>query len=100
MSYNELVINGFMALFLSSCTHLKEKNNSENNQPPPKLLKPEVKKVLAAVDCFQNYRKKCYYRENEEKICGERNDWHFKIHCFLSADKNHRTIERREATDG
>ena len=38
--------------------------------------------------------------ENEEKICGERNDWHFKIHCFLSADKNHRTIERREATDG
>jgi hypothetical protein len=24
---------------------MKEKNNSENNQPPPKLLKPEVKKI-------------------------------------------------------
>lgn len=34
-----------LALFLSSCTHMKEKNNSENNQPPPKLLKPEVKKI-------------------------------------------------------
>lgn len=35
----------FTALILSSCAHTKEKNNSETNQPPPKLLKPEVRKI-------------------------------------------------------
>lgn len=33
------------ALILSSCSHLKEKSTSETNQPPPKLLKPEVRKI-------------------------------------------------------
>ena len=34
-----------LILILSSCSHTKEKNKSENNQPPPKLLKPEVRKI-------------------------------------------------------
>jgi len=35
----------FTATILTNCAHKKEKDNSENNQPPPKLLKPEVRKI-------------------------------------------------------
>ena len=35
----------FTATILTNCAHKKEKDNSENNQPPPKLLKPEVRKA-------------------------------------------------------
>lgn len=39
------LIYALSVLILSNCTHLKEKSNLENSQPPPKLLKPEVRKI-------------------------------------------------------
>lgn len=96
--------NFYLPVYLVRQTYLGYKNEQKTytEKEAKRLASENLKKYLDDLEekGIQITEKKCYYRENEEKICGERNDWHFKIHCFLSADKNHRTIERREATDG